>query len=113
MKEDPETQKRLSLFASFQRNLQAEICLLQELQECRFPCKDTSSVVTGECLKSWLLFVGSPCLLISKTFTEFLLGVKYNSRNSTGGGAPVKQNVILLSRNIKSTHREIAKKCKI
>lgn len=53
------------------------------------------------------------CLSMSKTVTEFLLGLEYNSRNSIGGRAIKEKDEVISLRNIKSTYREIKKKHKI
>ena len=53
------------------------------------------------------------CLSMSKTVTEFLLCLEYNSRNSIGGRAIKEKDEVISLRNIKSTYREIRKKHKI
>lgn len=53
------------------------------------------------------------CLSMSKTVTELLLGLEYNSRNSIGGRAIKEKDEVISLRNMKSTYREIRKKHKI
>lgn len=52
-------------------------------------------------------------LSMSKTFIEFLLCVQYNSRDLAAGRVIKEKDVVLLSRNIKSTYRETANEHKI